>query len=163
MQAFPSILHLFFPFFRSKSHEKFMPGMFLTQPNHWQPFGTLLHQVNKVYVLLYLICIAKKAVFAHLHHVLGIQRGQLCFESCLGHPNGRFETLTFCVDYWEVNFQQAYATCQIVDHLLLLQMSLIQLLKFKTWETRFFKILVCKRGIGLQLQYNMSLSMMFGL
>ena len=59
------------------------------------------------------------AVFAHLHHVLGIQRGQLYFESCLGHPNGRFETLTFYVDYWEVNFPPAYATCQTVDHLLL--------------------------------------------
>ena len=97
--------------------------MFLTQPNHWQPFGTLFHKVNKVYVLLYLICIAKKAVFAHLHLVLGIPRGQLYFESCLGHPNGRFETLTFYVDYWEVNFHPAYATCQKVDHLLLIPPS----------------------------------------
>jgi len=36
----------------------------------------------------------------------------------LGHPNGRFETLTFYVDYWEVNFHPAYATCQKVDHLI---------------------------------------------
>ena len=71
------------------------------------------------------MCIAKKAVFAHLHHVLGIPRGQLYFESCLGHPNGRFETLTFYVDYWEVNFHPAYATCQKVDHLLLILKSYI--------------------------------------
>ena len=59
------------------------------------------------------------AVFARLHLVLSIPRGQLYFESCLGHPNGQFETLTFYVEYWEVNFPPAYATCQTVDHLLL--------------------------------------------